>query len=126
MSSMMETAVAAPAKPAAPVLARVLELKPQDSKLACATADGREFMLTRLIGSNVRIGDEVAVADSSGTATANTEVYIRKPSSEEPTSISSRPAMLRCRSRINEKSHSCVFRSRPANSESTPSTFRAP
>jgi hypothetical protein len=80
MSSMMETAVAAPAKPAAPVLARVLELKPQDSKLACATADGREFMLTRLIGSNVRIGDEMAVADSSGTATANTEVYIRKPS----------------------------------------------
>jgi curved DNA-binding protein CbpA len=80
MSSMMETAVAAPAKPAAPVLARVLELKPQDSKLACATADGREFMLTRLIGSNLRIGDEMAVADSSGTATANSEVYIRKPS----------------------------------------------
>ena len=62
---MIETAVATPAKPAAPVLARVLELKPQDSKLACATADGREFMLTRLIGSNVRIGDEVAVSSAS-------------------------------------------------------------
>jgi curved DNA-binding protein CbpA len=79
-SMMMDTGVATPAKPAAPVLARVLELKPQDSKLAGATADGREFMLTRLIGSNVRIGDEMAVADSSGNSTANTEVYIRKPS----------------------------------------------
>ena len=74
MNSLMETVVAAPARPATQTLARVLELKPQDSKLACTTADGREFVLTRLVGANVRIGDEVAVADSRGAATANTEV----------------------------------------------------
>jgi len=62
------------------MLARVLELKPQDSKLACTTGDGREFTLQRLIGANVQVGDEVAVADSTCAATANTEVYIRKPS----------------------------------------------
>ncbi|MGA3100014.1 MAG: hypothetical protein ABSF25_26475, partial [Bryobacteraceae bacterium] len=80
MNSLMETAVDAPARPATQTLARVLELKPRDSKLACATADGREYVLTRLVGANVRIGDEVAVADSTGAATANTEVYIHKPS----------------------------------------------
>ena len=80
MNSVMETAVDAPARPATQTLARVLELKPQDSKLVCTTAEGREFTLTRLVGANVRIGDDVAVADSTGAATANTEVYIRKPS----------------------------------------------
>jgi hypothetical protein len=77
MNSVMETATTAPAKPATHKLARVLELKTQDSKLVCATVDG-EVTLTRLVGSNVRIGDEVAVADSS--ATTATEIYVRKPS----------------------------------------------
>jgi hypothetical protein len=49
---------------------RVLTLRLQDSKFVCATDGGRELTLTRLLGSNVRIGDEVAVADR--------EVYIRK------------------------------------------------
>lgn len=78
MNSMVETAVAASASPVAPMLARVLDLKHQASALLCATADGREIPLPRLVGSNVRIGDEVAVADSS--ATAATEIYVRKPS----------------------------------------------
>ena len=78
MNSVMETAATAPAKPATHMLARVLELKTQDSKLVCATADGGEVTLTRLVGSNVRTGDEVAVTDSS--ATTATEIYIRKPS----------------------------------------------
>ena len=78
MDSVMETAATAPAKPATHMLARVLELKTQDSRLVCATADGGEVTLTRLVGSNVRTGDEVAVADSS--ATTATEIYIRKPS----------------------------------------------
>ncbi len=46
MNSLTETVAAAPAEPQTQMLARVLELKPQNSKLACATADGREFMLT--------------------------------------------------------------------------------
>ena len=74
----METVVAASTRPVMEMLARVLELKHQGSALVCATADGREVTLTRLVGSNVRIGDEVAVADSS--ATAATEIYVRKPS----------------------------------------------
>ena len=46
MNSLTETVVAAPAEPPTQMLARVLGVKPQDSKLVCATADGREFMLT--------------------------------------------------------------------------------
>ena len=80
MNSPMETVVAAPAVPETQMLARVLELRPQDTKLVCVTADGHEFVLPRLIGSNVRIGDEIAVANPTGTATANTEIYIRKAS----------------------------------------------
>jgi hypothetical protein len=78
MDSVMETVVTASAKPAMQILARVLELKHQGSAFVCATADGREVTVSRLVGSNIRIGDEVAVADSS-TSTA-TEVYVRKPS----------------------------------------------
>src|SRR5579863_154998 len=78
MNSVMETAATAPVKPAMQMLARVLELKTQGSKLVCATAEGREVTLARLVGSNVRIGDEVAVAESS--ATAAREIYVRKPS----------------------------------------------
>lgn len=74
----METVVTASTKPVMEMLARVLELKHQGSALVCAIADGREVTLTRLAGSNVQIGDEVAVADSS--ATAATEIYVRKPS----------------------------------------------
>jgi len=74
----METVVTASTRPVMEMLARVLELKHQGSALVCATADGREVTLTRLVGSNVRIGDEVAVADSSPTA--GTEIYVRKPS----------------------------------------------
>jgi hypothetical protein len=78
MDSMMETVVAASTRPVMEMLARVRELKHQGSALVCATADRREVTLTRLVGSNVRIGDEVAVADSSPTA--GTEIYVRKPS----------------------------------------------
>jgi hypothetical protein len=80
MNSPMETVVAAPAKPETQMLARVRELRPQDTKLVCVTADGSEFVLPRLVGSNIRIGDEVAVANPTGTATANNEIYIRKAS----------------------------------------------
>ena len=78
MDSVMETVVTASTKPAMEMLARVRELKPQGSALVCVTADGQEVTLTRLVGSNVRIGDEVAVADCSPTA--GTEIYVRKPS----------------------------------------------
>lgn len=74
----METVVTASTRPVMEMLARVLELKHQGSALVCATADGREVTLTRLVASNVRIGDEVAVADS--LPTAGTEIYVRKPS----------------------------------------------
>jgi hypothetical protein len=79
MGSVMETVVTASTKSAMQMLARVLELKHQGSAFVCTTADGREVTLTRIVGSNVRIGDEVAAADSS-TSTA-TEIFVRKPSS---------------------------------------------
>jgi hypothetical protein len=72
--------VAAPASSEAQLPSRVLEIRPEESKLVCVGADGREFALSRLIGSNVRVGDELLAPASAGTAIADTEIYIRKPS----------------------------------------------
>src|ERR1700684_650536 len=80
MNSVVDTIVAAPANSEAQLPSRVLEIRPEESKLVCVGADGRQFAPSRLAGSNVRIGDEVLVPASTGTATADTEVYIRKPS----------------------------------------------
>jgi hypothetical protein len=72
--------VAAPASSEAQLPSRVLEIRPEESKLVCVCADAREFALSRLIGSNVRVGDELLAPASAGTAIADTEIYIRKPS----------------------------------------------
>jgi len=80
MNSVVDTIVAAPANSEAQLPSPVLEIRLEESKLVCVGTDGREFALSRLVGSNVRIGDEVLVPASTGTATADTEVYIRKPS----------------------------------------------
>jgi len=77
---VVDTIIAAPASSEAQLPSRVLEIRPEESKVVCVGADGREFVLSRLVGSNVRIGDEVFAPASTGTATADTEVYIRKPS----------------------------------------------
>src|ERR1700679_4391634 len=79
MNSSVDTTAPVSAAPAIPMLARVLELRPVDSNLVSVLTDLREFLLTRMVASNMRPGDEIFVADS-GTATPNTEVYIRKPS----------------------------------------------
>src|SRR5215471_5756380 len=80
MNSVAETTIAASASTEARSTSRVLEIRPVESKLVCIGADGREFALSRLVGSNVRIGDELLVPASTGTTTADTEVYIRKSS----------------------------------------------
>src|ERR1700730_14593638 len=80
MNSVVDTIIAAPASSEAQLPFRVLEIRPEESKLVCVSAEGREFALSRLVGSNVRIGDEVLVPGSTGTGTGDAEVYIRKPS----------------------------------------------
>ena len=80
MNSVVDTIVAASASSEAQLPSRVLEIRPEESKLVCVGADGREFALSRLIGSNVRVGDELLAPASAGTAIADTEIYIRKPS----------------------------------------------
>src|SRR5580658_8471403 len=55
MNSAVDTIVAAPASAEAQLPSRVLEIRPEESKLVCVGADGREFALSRLVGSNVRI-----------------------------------------------------------------------
>ena len=62
------------------MLARVLEVRPRDSSHISVVTDLGDFRLTCLVASNVRPGDDIFVADSSGTATPNTEVYTRRPS----------------------------------------------
>ena len=77
MNSVVDTIVAASASSEAQLPSRVVEIKPEESKLVCVGADRREFALARLVGSNGRIGDDVLVPASTGTATADTEVYMK-------------------------------------------------
>src|SRR5271154_6176243 len=79
MNSSVDTTASVSAAPAIAMLARVLELRPGGSNLVSVSTDLREFLLTRMVASNMRPGDEIFVADS-GTATPNIEVYIRKSS----------------------------------------------
>jgi hypothetical protein len=55
MNSVVDTTIAASASAEAQLPSRVLEIRPEESKLVCVGADGREFALSRLVGSNVRI-----------------------------------------------------------------------
>jgi hypothetical protein len=80
MDSVVDTIVAAPANTDAQLPSRILEIRSEDSQLVCVGADGREFTLSRIVGSNVRVGDELLAPEPAGTATADAEVYVRKPS----------------------------------------------
>jgi hypothetical protein len=59
---------------------RVIEIRPEQSKLICVVSDGREIAISRLVGSHVRIGDQIVVSASNGSQTTDTEIYVRKPS----------------------------------------------
>jgi hypothetical protein len=87
MNASVDTAAPVSAPPAIPMLARVLEIRPGASNLVSVLTDLREFLLMSMVASNMRPGDEIFVADSAGTVTPNTEVYIRKPSTRELMSI---------------------------------------
>lgn len=81
MNSTVESRVPPPLAnvSAEQIPARVLKVRPEQSRILCCTSDGREIALSRLIGSNVRVGDEILVS-SNGTGAAKDEVYIHKPS----------------------------------------------
>src|ERR1700730_3257275 len=59
MNTAVDTMVAAPASSEAQLPSRVLEIRPEESRLVCVGADGREFEPSRLVGSNVRVGDQI-------------------------------------------------------------------
>jgi hypothetical protein len=59
---------------------RIVQIRRNGAQILCVRADDREFALSRLFASHVRVGDEIAVHGSPGQPTANTEIYIRKPS----------------------------------------------
>ena len=80
MNSAVDTMVAAHASSEAQLPSRVLEIRQEESKLVCVGADGREFALSRLIGSNVRVGDELLAPASAGTVLGDPGISIRMPS----------------------------------------------
>jgi hypothetical protein len=82
MNSIVETSVE-PAESSEQMPASVLELKPEQSKLVCVVSNGREIALSRLVGSNIRVGDEILASASTESATTDAEIYIRKPSSSK-------------------------------------------
>ncbi len=84
VNSIVETSLARSGSNSAEQMpARVLEIKPEQSKLVCVFSGGREIALSRLVGSNVRIGDEILLPASTEAATTEAEIYIRKPSSSK-------------------------------------------
>jgi hypothetical protein len=62
--------------------ARVLNIRPEPSKFVCRISDGREIVLSRLVGSNMQAGDEILVPTPANmnAADADREIYIHKPS----------------------------------------------
>jgi hypothetical protein len=80
VNSIVETSVPSGSNSPEQTPARVLETRTEQSKLVCVVSNGREISLSRFVGSNIRIGDEILVSASPESATTDTELYIRKPS----------------------------------------------
>jgi hypothetical protein len=80
MDSAVASAAPAPAVTSEPKPPRVVEIRPEESKLVCTLADGREFTLPRLVGSHLRLGDELVLPGSVHPAVPDAEIYISKPS----------------------------------------------
>lgn len=78
MDSTVETSLASGSDSRVQMRARVLEIRPEQSKLVCVVSGDREISLSRLLGSNVRIGDEILLPASTESATTDTEIYIGK------------------------------------------------
>ena len=80
VNSTVEASVAhSDSKTVAPNPARVLTIRPEQSKVVCGLSDSREIALSGLVGSNVRVGDEILVSAAADSAAANEEIYIHKP-----------------------------------------------
>src|SRR5579864_1216606 len=60
--------------------ASVVRIRREGSKLVSVSADGRELALTRLVGSHLRVGDEVLIHAPAEQTIADAEIYIRKTS----------------------------------------------
>src|ERR1700679_3203902 len=54
MNSVVDTMVAAPASSEAQLPSRILEIRPEESKLVCVGAYGREFALPALMAPTLR------------------------------------------------------------------------
>jgi hypothetical protein len=61
-------------------VSRVTNVRPEESKLLCTLADGRHLTLSRLLGSNLRVGDEVSATGVAESTAKEPEIYIHKPS----------------------------------------------
>ncbi len=80
VNSTVEASVAhSDSKTVAPNPARVLTIRPAQSKVVCGLSDSREIALSGLVGSNVGVGDELLLSATVDSAAANEEIYIHKP-----------------------------------------------
>ena len=61
-------------------VSRVTDVRPEDSKLLCTLADGRHLTLSPLLGSHLRVGDEVNATGVAESMAKEVEIYIHKPS----------------------------------------------
>lgn len=81
MDSAVQAVAASPeVSPITETFSHVTRIRWEGSKLVCLSADGREFALSSLVGSHLRVGDEVLLHAAAGSATTDAEIYIRKPS----------------------------------------------
>jgi hypothetical protein len=81
MNSAVQSPTAVPEANQLPgAAASVVRIRREGSKLVSVSADGRELALTRLVGSHLRVGDEVLIHAAAEPTIADAEIYIRKTS----------------------------------------------
>jgi hypothetical protein len=79
VNSTVETSVAPDSKTVAPIPARVLTITPERSKVVCGLCESREIALSGVVGSHVRVGDELLGSAALDSAATNEEIFIHKP-----------------------------------------------
>jgi hypothetical protein len=80
MESVLRTPGTAPGVvPQDAQVARVANIQPQESSLGCSLSDGRHLVLSRLVGSHLRVGDEIRVPASPEASTGESELYVHRP-----------------------------------------------
>src|SRR6516225_5712958 len=75
--------------------AKVLHVKPEGQKTACILSEGGRVLVSNIFASHIRPGDEIDFPLALESATAGTEIYVRRTSTSGRTRSLQHSARLR-------------------------------